>query len=123
MYSNVRPYVTCNAGLAPDESAYNTLISACAKSGDVDKAFETFRRMEVDGIAPSVITFSALMDSLSRRVIDVHYNAEETVGPARCCPCPPPRRPIDPSTPETLFEPSFIERRHPVTRRAMTAWP
>jgi pentatricopeptide repeat protein len=68
----------CNAGVAPDESAYNTLISACAKSGDVDKAFETFRRMEVDGIAPSVITFGALMDSLSRRVIDVHYNAEET---------------------------------------------
>lgn len=32
-----------DAGVAPDCRAYTTLISACSKSGELDKAFETFR--------------------------------------------------------------------------------
>ena len=60
-----------DAGVAPDCKAYTTLISACGKSGDVEKAFETFRRMELDNVEPSVVTYGALMDSLSRRVLEL----------------------------------------------------
>ena len=35
------------------------------------EAFETFRRMEMDGIEPSVVTYGALMDALSRRVLEL----------------------------------------------------
>ena len=44
---------------------------ACAKAGELEKAFETFRRMEMDGVSPGVVTYGALMDALSRRVLEL----------------------------------------------------
>lgn len=65
-----------DAGVVPDCRAYTTLISACAKSGELDKAFETFRRMRMDNVEPSVVTYGALMDALSRRVLELTSAAD-----------------------------------------------
>lgn len=42
-----------NAGAIPDVACYNSLLRACAFSGDIDKAMDVLRRMEADGIEPN----------------------------------------------------------------------
>ncbi|KAK1305429.1 Pentatricopeptide repeat-containing protein [Acorus calamus] len=55
-----------DAGLKPDCKLYTTLISTCAKSGEVDAMFEVFHEMVNAGVEPNVNTYGALIDGCGR---------------------------------------------------------
>ena len=48
-------------GVVPDAVIYNTLLSACGKSGEPERALEVFDRMQCEGVVRSVVTCSAFM--------------------------------------------------------------
>lgn len=42
-----------NVGILPDVAMYNSLMRACAVTGNIERAQSVLRRMEMDGIAPN----------------------------------------------------------------------
>merc|ERR1719327_2347719 len=52
-------------GIAPDVVSYNTIITACAKAGDLEKAEEWLSRMEKVGIKPNLVPFLCMIQSHS----------------------------------------------------------
>ncbi|GMH03760.1 hypothetical protein Nepgr_005599 [Nepenthes gracilis] len=46
--------------------SWNTMVSGFAHNYDCHRALETFRRMEVDGLEPNVVTWTCLLSSHSR---------------------------------------------------------
>lgn len=49
------------SGVNIDAATYNTLINACAAAGNLDKAIETVRAMQEEGVLPNVITYTSLI--------------------------------------------------------------
>ena len=53
-------------GIEADAQAFNSLISAYAKSGEADKAFRILGDMDHAGVLPTVVTFNTLIESCAR---------------------------------------------------------
>lgn len=49
------------AGHTPIATTYTALISAYGKSGDLEKAIDTFRQMIQNGCERNIITYNALL--------------------------------------------------------------
>merc|ERR1719498_1073726 len=49
-----------SAGLDPDVVSYSTVIDACAKAGDTDRAQKTFKLMTENKVEPTIVTFTSL---------------------------------------------------------------
>lgn len=56
MYERLRA-----AGHVPIATTYTALISAYGKTGELDKALETFRKMVQNGCERNIITYNALL--------------------------------------------------------------
>merc|ERR1719498_1860694 len=54
-----------DAGISPDVVSYNTIITACAKAGDLELAEEWLNRMEKAGIKPNLVPFLCMIQSHS----------------------------------------------------------
>ncbi|KAI7852882.1 hypothetical protein BDC45DRAFT_512767 [Circinella umbellata] len=54
-------------GLKPDEVIYTSLISACARTEDMDRAMSLLKEMEGFGLQPNIFTFNSLFSLLSRK--------------------------------------------------------
>lgn len=50
-----------NAGANPDVACYNSLLRACAYSGDIERAENVLLRMDADGIEPNRNTWQLLL--------------------------------------------------------------
>lgn len=50
-------------GLTPSVITYNSLIDACGRAGDVDRARQVFCSLKEAGLSPNDRTFSALIHS------------------------------------------------------------
>ena len=50
----------------PDEILYNSMIDACVKFNELDKAFELFKEMSSRGIKPSSITYGILIKAYGK---------------------------------------------------------
>jgi len=48
------------AGVMNDVVVYSSVIDACAKSGDAERAMRIFRRMQAKGLKPHVLAYTAL---------------------------------------------------------------
>ena len=53
-------------GLKPDVVSYNTVMDACGKAGEYEKALELFSAMEVEGVLPDRVSFNTAMDACNR---------------------------------------------------------
>jgi pentatricopeptide repeat protein len=49
------------AGVAGNVITYNALISAAARQGHVERAFEVWEEMQAAALVPNVVTYSALI--------------------------------------------------------------
>ena len=45
---------------------YNSLINACAKAGDPDRAEAWLRDMEVAGLSPGLVTINSVMNASAK---------------------------------------------------------
>ncbi|KAK3262832.1 hypothetical protein CYMTET_28338, partial [Cymbomonas tetramitiformis] len=54
------------AGVEPNVITYNSLISACEKGGQWEKALEVFAGMKKAGVEPNVITYSSLISACEK---------------------------------------------------------
>merc|ERR1719420_861854 len=52
-------------GVTPDVVSYNTIITACAKAGNLELAEEWLNRMEKAGIKPNLVQFLCMIQSHS----------------------------------------------------------
>ncbi|CAN0394125.1 unnamed protein product, partial [Hapterophycus canaliculatus] len=50
-------------GVAPSVITFNTLIDACGRAGDTERARQVFSRLAQAGLSPNDRTFSALIHS------------------------------------------------------------
>lgn len=67
------------AGVQPDTAVYNTLINACAGSGEVDKALESLRSMRTEGLEPDIITYTSLIKACMIHLPTImHRNCDES---------------------------------------------
>merc|ERR1719215_2544350 len=48
------------AGVVNDVVVYSSVIDACAKSGDAERAMCIFRRMQAKGLKPHILAYTAL---------------------------------------------------------------
>ncbi|CAN0535712.1 unnamed protein product, partial [Ectocarpus sp. 8 AP-2014] len=48
-------------GVTPSVITFNTLIDACGRAGDIDRARQVFSRLSQAGLSPNDRTFSALI--------------------------------------------------------------
>merc|ERR1719384_3012917 len=55
-----------SSGVATCTVTYTTVIAACAKRGDIDRAESWFRRVIEKGLEPNVVTFGSLIDSCAK---------------------------------------------------------
>ena len=46
--------------------SYSTIIDACAKHGDVDRAETWLQRMLYDGVQAEVVSYSAVIDACAK---------------------------------------------------------
>jgi len=53
------------SGVTPDCAAYNALINACARAGDVPRAEGAFGQMVAAGITPDVISYTSLIKAFA----------------------------------------------------------
>eukprot|EP00931_Biecheleriopsis_adriatica_P116067 TRINITY_DN9177_c0_g2_i7.p1 TRINITY_DN9177_c0_g2~~TRINITY_DN9177_c0_g2_i7.p1 ORF type:complete len:405 (-),score=62.53 TRINITY_DN9177_c0_g2_i7:306-1520(-) len=53
-------------GLQPNVITYTSLMSACAKGGQVDKAYEAFTEMKQRGLLPDAVTSTVLMNACAK---------------------------------------------------------
>ena len=58
----------CSAckGVTPDVFTYSALISACAKAGQSDRAFDVYEDMRRERVTPNVITYNALISACEK---------------------------------------------------------
>ncbi|KAK3249083.1 hypothetical protein CYMTET_41480 [Cymbomonas tetramitiformis] len=54
------------AGVEPNVITYSSLISACEKGGQWEKALEVFAGMKKAGVEPNVITYSSLISACEK---------------------------------------------------------
>merc|ERR1719333_1952419 len=54
------------AGIEASNHSFSSVISACAKAGDADKAEVWLNRMDELGIEPDVVAFSSVIDACSK---------------------------------------------------------
>ena len=52
------------AKIPPDEFVYSSVISACARGRDWDRALEILSEMRLDNLVPNVVTYTALITAL-----------------------------------------------------------
>ena len=52
--------------LTPNAVTWTTLINACGKAGQLERAFETLREMRHAGHEPNVVTWTALVDAAAK---------------------------------------------------------
>ena len=73
--------------IEPDVGAYNALIHVCAKCGDASRAFEVFRRMQLEhDLVPDVITYTSLIKACAVATAEAatsHGGATPDVGAGR----------------------------------------
>lgn len=50
-----------DSSCAPNVITYSALMTACCAGGRVDKAFEVFKSMKLDGVVPDHICYSTLI--------------------------------------------------------------
>jgi len=50
-----------SSGVQPDLCAYNTLLDACGRAGEVEKAMEVFKRLVSEGLEPDYVTYTTLI--------------------------------------------------------------
>lgn len=55
-----------NYGVTPSVITFNSLIDACARTGDIGRARQVFSRLVATGLRPNERTFSALIHSHAR---------------------------------------------------------
>lgn len=69
------------AGVQSDVVLYTTVIDACGKAGDVERALRVFRRMQAQGLKPQIYTYSALAGAFAHKGdwVQVETFAEEMV--------------------------------------------
>ena len=76
-----------SGGIEPDVGAYNALIHVCAKCGDASRAFEVFRRMQLEhDLVPDVITYTSLIKACAVATAEAatsHGGATPDVGAGR----------------------------------------
>ena len=58
--TDLRPRKLEDQGLKSDTIVYSSVIDACGKAGDSERAMEVFKRMRSKGIKPHLVTYSAL---------------------------------------------------------------
>ena len=54
-------------GIQAEVRTYNTVISACNKSGQPEQALKIYDRMLAAGLKPSATTFTALISAYGKR--------------------------------------------------------
>merc|ERR1719450_1659047 len=71
---NIAPAIRAEAWLAdmtakgfePNVRSYTSVIDACAKVGDTDRALAVFRSMKAQNVAPSEITYSTMARAFAK---------------------------------------------------------
>lgn len=53
--------------LPPDVYSYTSVIDACAKAGELERALEVFEEMRRFGVSPSLVTFNTLISACGAR--------------------------------------------------------
>ena len=53
-------------GAIPNVITYSTLISACEKGKQPERALEVFQAMQEQGVMPDVITYNALISACEK---------------------------------------------------------
>ena len=53
-------------GVVPDVIAYSTLISACEKGKQPERALKVFKRMMQQGAVPDAITYNAVISACAK---------------------------------------------------------
>ena len=103
-----------------DAIVYSSVIDACGKAGDCERAMAVFKRMQARGIAPHVVTYSALARPFAYRG---HWQQVEGLGEElRASGCRPndyfiyaqllayaTARPKEPERAESLFREAVAE--------------
>ncbi len=57
---------TTMQGLQAEARTYNTVISACSKAGQFDRALRVYQHMRASGVEPSTTTYTAMIGVFSR---------------------------------------------------------
>ena len=52
--------------VVPNVITYSTLISACEKGNELERALEIFATMRQEGVVPNVVTYSALISACAK---------------------------------------------------------
>jgi pentatricopeptide repeat domain-containing protein 1 len=58
--------VVCAQGTKPEVRTYNTIISACNRSGQPEHALRVYERMLADGAQPTATTYTALISAYGK---------------------------------------------------------
>eukprot|EP00166_Cyanidium_caldarium_P000136 ctg_1037.g336 len=56
-------YEMAHSGVRPDRVAYNSLIDACARAGDADRALQVLADMRTAGHSPNTISYTTAMQA------------------------------------------------------------
>ena len=82
-YTNHRPLIHFSwfrkmilAGETPNHVTFTTLINACGRSGQLERAFAVLEQMQMASLQPNVVTYTALIDACAKagqlpRALDV----------------------------------------------------
>ena len=75
-------------GLQPNVITYNSLISACGKSGKAERALQFFAKMQQQGLRPNVITYNAVIIASPRlsSIFFYYWNGSKEPGISRYIP-------------------------------------
>ena len=58
--------LVCLQGTKPEVRTYNTIISACNRSGQPENALRVYERMLADGAQPTATTYTALISAYGK---------------------------------------------------------
>eukprot|EP00613_Pedinella_sp_CCMP2098_P061942 CAMPEP_0171991528 /NCGR_PEP_ID=MMETSP0993-20121228/277467_1 /TAXON_ID=483369 /ORGANISM="non described non described, Strain CCMP2098" /LENGTH=1586 /DNA_ID=CAMNT_0012644555 /DNA_START=311 /DNA_END=5071 /DNA_ORIENTATION=+ len=66
-----------NPETTPNTIHYTTLIDACGRTGDLDRAFHTLEAMEESGLSANVVTWTTLIDACVKVAARAKRNAKK----------------------------------------------
>lgn len=77
-------------GIQPEVRTYNTIITACNKSGKPEQGLKVYERMVGAGVRPSATTYTALISAygkqgLVEKAMDIFAGGHRLAGWAGCC--------------------------------------
>lgn len=64
-FMELRDFVVLQ-GTKPEVRTYNTIISACNRSGQAEHALRVYERMLADGAQPTATTYTALISAYGK---------------------------------------------------------